>query len=143
MPRAVSELATANGMAPPPAINPTGEEISHEVMVRAAPCSVSLVRIGGQAQRAVFSLADEGEDLGNRRIRACERLHRAQSLSKNTRSKKQFLIERAYRGKPLAGEIASPHADNIESFKAGVLTVDKAERNDVVANAANAANHYL
>jgi hypothetical protein len=36
MPRAASESATANGIAPPPAITPTGEEIAEAADIMAA-----------------------------------------------------------------------------------------------------------
>ena len=70
MPRAASESATANGMAPPPAITPTGEEMSEaaDVMAAAIPSSLSAAVVGRKTQRAVLAVADEGEDFRNRRI---------------------------------------------------------------------------
>ena len=72
MPRAASESATANGMAPPPAITPTGEEISEaaDIMAAAIPSSLLVAVVGRKAQRAVLAVANEGEDFGDRRILA-------------------------------------------------------------------------
>src|SRR5580692_7138202 len=91
----------------------------------------------------MLAVADEGQDFRNRGIRAGQWLNLAQPLGKNTGSVKQLLIERAYRGKPLAREFAALHADDIEAFEAGILAVDEAERNHVAANPADAANHHL
>src|SRR5207237_646709 len=35
------------------------------------------------------------------------------------------------------------HADDIEAFEARILAIDQPERNDVAANAADPADHYL
>src|SRR5487761_2019132 len=89
------------------------------------------------------AVADEAEDLRNRRILSRQRLHRAQPFGKHAGAMEQLLIERAHRGKPLAREFAALHADNIEAFEACVLAVHEAERNHVAANPADAANHHL
>src|SRR4051794_28725675 len=56
---------------------------------------------------------------------------------------KQLLIERSYQSKPLAREFTALHADDVEAFEDGVLAIDEAERNDVAAHAADAADHHL
>src|SRR2546422_857386 len=65
MPRAASESATANGMAPPPAITPTGEEISEAavIMVAAVPSSRFYARVGGPGPNtaAHHRRSDRGE----------------------------------------------------------------------------------
>src|SRR5262245_47847934 len=78
-PRAASDSATANGMAPPPAMTPTGDEMSEaaDVMVAAIP---KLLRDSGKTERTMLALADEVEDLGNRGILGRQRLHRFESL---------------------------------------------------------------
>src|SRR5260370_40233948 len=115
MPRAVSESATANGMAPPPAITPTGEEIPEtaDIMVAAIPSSVLVAVVGRKAQRAVLAVADEGEDFRNRRILRGHRLHRGQPLGKDPGAVKQFLVERPHRRQPVLGELAPLHADDV------------------------------
>jgi hypothetical protein len=77
MPRWLSESATANGMAPPPAMTPTGEIIpdAAEVMAAATPSSMLVAVAGRQAQRAMLAVADEAEDFRYRGIFAGERLH--------------------------------------------------------------------
>src|ERR1700761_9035153 len=115
MPRAIRESATANGITPPPAIRPTGDEISKapDVMATAAS-SLSVARIGRKAQSAMLAVVDERQDLRDRRVCARQRLHRAQPFGKNARSVEQFLVERTHRGQPLARELATLHADDIE-----------------------------
>src|ERR1700731_446657 len=111
MPRAVRESATANGITPPPAIRPTGDEISKapDVMAPAAPSSLSVARASREAQCAMLAVADECQDLRDCRIRARQRLHVASPFGKNPRSVEQLLIERAYRPPPLSRELATLH----------------------------------
>ena len=91
----------------------------------------------------MLAAADEGQDFRDRRIFAGQRLHRAQPFGEHARAMKQLLIERPDHGEPLAREFAAPHADNVETFEAGILAVDEAEGNDIAANAADAADHHL
>src|SRR5262249_30757671 len=49
----------------------------------------------------------------------------------------------ANRRHPLAGKLASLHADDVEAFKHRMLAVDQAERDNVATHTANAANHHL
>src|SRR5262249_40421396 len=95
MPRAASDSATANGIAPPPAISPTGDEISKaaDVMAPVAPWSMFVRLIDRKAQRAMLAVADKAQDFGDRRIRSRQRLHRVEPFGKHTRSMKQLLIE--------------------------------------------------
>src|SRR5580698_1850787 len=86
---------------------------------------------------------DEGEDFGNRRIRHSERARRIQPFGKDPGRFKQLLIERPDRGEPLTRKLAAFHADNVEAFETRILTVYKAIRNDVAANAADATDHGL
>src|SRR5580698_1572087 len=111
MPRAISESATANGITPPPATRPIGDEISGALLVMAgmAPSSMAAAGIIRKAQRAMLAVADEGEDLLDRRIFGGQRLHRGEPLGENTGAVKQLLIERAHRGEPFASELATPH----------------------------------
>src|SRR5512140_2525466 len=144
MPRAIRESATANGMTPPAAIKPMGEEISEAAVIMAAAIpSSSVAVVGRQAQRAVPTAIDEGEDLRDRRILRAEWLHSVQPFGEYARAVKQLLIERTHRGKPLLGEFAPLHADNVQPLEAGILPVDEAERNHIAAHAANAADHHL
>src|SRR3974390_2277282 len=116
IPRALSESATANGITPPPAISPTGDEISKaaDVMAPAAPWSMFLRLIGRKAERAMLAVADKAEDFGDRRIRSRQRLHRTEPFGEHTRSVQQLLIERTKCAQPLAGEFAALHAADIE-----------------------------
>src|SRR5882757_791771 len=141
----MSESATANGMAPPPAMTPTGEEISEaaDVMAAAIPSSMLVAVGGGKTERAMLAFADEGEDFRDGRIFRGLRLHGGQTLGKNTGAMKQLLIERPHSGEALLGELAALHADDVEAFEARILAVDEAERNDVAAHAADAADHHL
>ena len=91
----------------------------------------------------MLTVVDERQDLRDRRVRARQRLHRAQPFGKNARSVEQFLVERPHRGQPLSRELATLHADDVEAFETGVLTVDEAERNHVTANPADSADHHL
>src|SRR4051812_17846657 len=131
-------------MAPPPAMTPTGEEMSEaaEVMAAAIPSSMLAV-VGGQAERAMLALRDEGEDFSNRRVFAGERLHGTQPLGKDAGTVKQLLVERAHRRQPLLGELAALHADDVQPFERGILAVDEAERDDVATHTADAADHHL
>src|ERR1700733_5342031 len=103
MPRAVRESATANGITPPPAIRPTGDEISEapDVMAPAAPSSLPGARVGREAERAMLAVFDESKNLRDRRVRSCQWLHGTQPFGKNAGSMEQFLIERAHCGQPL------------------------------------------
>ena len=71
MPRAASESATANGMAPPPAITPTGDEMSEaaDVMAAAVPSSLSAAAVGRKTERAMLAVADEGRGFPRSRDR--------------------------------------------------------------------------
>src|SRR3954453_9856421 len=144
MPRFCSESATANGIAPPPAMTPTGEEIweAADVMAAAIPSSMLAV-VGRQAQRAMFAVIDESEDFSDRRIFRGLRLHRVQALGKNAGAMKQLLIERAHLAEAFFGELAALHADDVEAFEAGILAVDQPEWNHVAADAPDAADHHL
>src|SRR5580692_4504424 len=91
----------------------------------------------------MLALVDERQDFRDRRIRARQRLHRTQPFSKNAGAVEQLLIERANRSQPFAREFATLHTDDVEAFEAGVLAVDKAERNHVAANPTDSADHHL
>src|SRR4051794_10794834 len=101
------------------------------------------VVIGRQTQRAMLALADECQDLRDRRILGRKMLHLVEALGKEARAVKQLLIERPYHGEPFAAEFAPFHADDIEAFENRVLAVHEAERNDVAAHAADPADHHL
>src|SRR6185437_2381141 len=141
-PCATRESATANGMAPPPATRPIGDEMSKalSVMALAAPPSGSVAVVSRHAKRPMLGFADEGQNLCDGRIFVCQRLHRGKPFREHARSVKQLLIERAHRGKPLARKLPSFHADDIEAFETGILAVDETERDHV---AAHAADHRL
>src|SRR5690349_9441712 len=126
-------------------MTPTGEEMSEaaEFMAAAIPSSMLVAVVGGKAERTVLAFPDESKDFGDRRIRCGQRLHRAQPLGKDAGAVKKFLVERAYRGQPLLGELAALHADDVQSFEARILAVNKAEGNDVAAHAADAPDHHL
>src|SRR6185295_13480058 len=142
MPRAASESATANGMAPPPATTPTGDEISEAADVMPAAIPKSLLD-GGKTDRAMLALADEVEDLGNRGVFARERLGRREPLGERAGAVEEFLVERLHGRAPLLGELPPLHPDEIEAFQRRILAVGEAERNDVVAHAREAADHHL
>src|SRR6266567_2804724 len=139
MPRAFKQSATANGIAPPAAIRPTGEVTSKALSVMAAS-SMPAAAVGRKTECAVLGVADKGEDLGDRRILSCHRLHLDQPFGEDAGPVKQLLIERAHRREPLFGEFAALHADDIEAFKARILAIDQPERNNVAANAADPAD---
>src|ERR1700712_328427 len=132
-------------MAPPPAMTPTGEEISEaaDVMAAAIPSSLLVAVVGGKTQRAMLAVIDEGENFRDRGIFHRERLHRDQPLGKDAGAVKQLLIERPHFGEALLGELAALHADDVEPFEARILAVGQTERNDIAAHAANAADHHL
>src|SRR3954470_12714190 len=141
MPRAASESATANGIAPPPATTPTGDEISEAADVMPGAIASSL-RDGGKTERAL-ALADEVEDFADRRIVTGERPRRLQAFGKGSGAMEEFLVERAHGHKPLLGELAPLHADQVEAFEHRILAVDQPIRDDVVAHAADTANHHI
>src|SRR5580692_2520054 len=145
MPRAMRESATANGMTPPAAIRPTGDEISKAllVMAPATPSSMSVAVASRKAEGAKLAVADEGQNFPYCRVFGRQRLHLFQPFGKNAGAVKQLFIERPERGQPVAGELAALHADDVEPFEAGILSIDEPERNHVAANTANAANHHL
>src|SRR4051794_23531318 len=132
-------------MAPPPAMTPTGEEISEAAVVMAAaiPSSVLVAVIGRKAQRAVLAVVDKGEDFRDRGILLRHWLYHLQSLGKNPRAMKQLLIKRPHSRQPVPGEVAAFHADDVETFEARILAVGEAEWNDIAAHAADAADHHL
>src|SRR5579864_878817 len=144
-PRAFADSATANGMAPPPAIKPIGDEISKAVVVMASvnPRSVFFALLGRKTKRPMLAIFDESQNVSYGVIFARHRLHRLKSFGENSRSVKQLEIERTKLGQALAGKVAAPHANDVQSFKNRVLTVDESEWNDIAANAANAAHHDL
>src|SRR5215212_929896 len=112
-------------MAPPPAMTPTGDEMSEaaEVMAAAIPSSLLAALAGGKAERAMLALRDEGEDFGDRRILAGELLHRIQPLGKDAGAVKQLLVERAHFRHAVLGELAARHADDVQRFEACILSV--------------------
>src|SRR5262245_40192338 len=126
-------------------MTPTGDEMSEaaEVMAAAIPSSLLVAVVGGKAQRAKLALLDEGEDFGDRRVLAGERLQGDQPLGKDTGTVKQSLIERAHLRQPLFGELAALHADDVQPLEARILAVGNPEWNDVAAHAADAADHHL
>src|SRR6202451_2004847 len=130
-------------MTPPPAINPTGEEISSAAVVMALTSSMPLAVVGRQAQGTMLVVGDEGQDFGDRGVLGRHRLHCVQPLGEDAGSVKQFLIKRPHGGEPRAGELAPAHADDVEPFQSGVLAVDEAERDHVAADAADAADNHL
>src|SRR3981081_3780536 len=145
MPRAVRESATANGMTPPAAIKPIGDEISIAllVMARATPSSMLVGAVVREAQRPMLAVANKAQNFSDGRVCGRQRLHRAQPLGKNAGAVKQLLIERTYGSEPLAGKFAALHADEVETFEAGVLAIDQTKWDHVAADAADAADHRL
>src|SRR5215468_4820103 len=145
IPRDVRESATANGMPPPPATMPTGEErLAADVMACGCPrLLLTIAGVGRQAKRAMLGFGNEGQNLRNRRIFRRHRLHGLQTLGKDAGAVKQLLIKRAHGGKALLGELPALHADDVEALEHGIMAVGEAERNDVAAHAANAADHHL
>src|ERR1700716_3731686 len=145
MTRAVRASATANGMTPPAAIKPIGDEISLALLVmpRAPPSSMLVGAVVREPQRPMLAVANKAQNFSDRRVCGRQRLHRAQPLGKNAGAVKQLLIERTYGSEPLAGKFAALHADEIEAFEAGVLAIDQTKWDHVAADAANAADHRL
>src|ERR1700675_2997909 len=73
------------------------------------------------AQLAVFSGIDEAKDFRDRGIRIGEAPHFGEALGENARAVKQPLIERPDRREPLARELATLHADDVEAGERGEL----------------------
>src|SRR6478736_7410742 len=107
------------------------------------PPLISVAAVNRQAQRTMLAVGDEGQDFCDRGVLGGQGLHVAQSFGENAGSVKQLLIEGPYDGEPLARELATLHADDVETLEAGILAVDEAERDHVAANAADAADHHL
>src|ERR1035438_4097393 len=84
MPRAFRESATANGIAPPAAIRPTGDVICKALSVMASS-SMRAAVVGRKTERAVLGVADKGEDFGDRGILSRHRLHLDQSFRSGER----------------------------------------------------------
>src|SRR5262245_2148443 len=110
----------------------------------AVPCLLlTIAGIGRQAKRAMLGFGNEGQNLRNRGIFRRHRLHGLQTLGKDAGAVKQLLIKRAHGGEALLGKLPALHADDVEALEHGMLAVDEAERNDVAAHAADAADHHL
>src|SRR5207302_5395935 len=129
MPRDFKESATANGIAPPAAIRPTGEVISKALSVM-APSSMPAAVVGRKTERAVLGIADKLKDFGDRGILGSHRLQLDQPFGKDSGPVKQPLIERSHGCEPILGEVAALHADNVEAFEGSILVVDEAGRDD-------------
>src|SRR5260370_12898765 len=99
--------------------------------------------VSRKAQRTMLAVGDEGRNSRDRGILGRQRLHLAQPVGENAWAVKQLLIERPYDGQPFARELATLHADDVETLEAGILAVDEAERDHVAAHAADAADHHL
>jgi hypothetical protein len=99
--------------------------------------------VSRKAQRTMLALGDEAQNFRDRGVLGRQRLHLAQPLGENAGSIKQLLIERPYDGQSFARELATLHADDVETLEAGILAVDEPERDHVAANAADAADHHL
>src|SRR6266403_1380257 len=99
--------------------------------------------VSRKAQRTMLAVGDEGQNFRDRGILGRQRLHLAQPFGENAWSVKQLLIERPYDGQTFARELATLHADDVETLEAGILAVDEAERDHVAADAADAADHHL
>src|SRR5438105_6607327 len=99
--------------------------------------------ISRKAQRTMLAVGDEGQNFRDRGVLGRQGLHLAQPLGENAGSMKQLLIERPYDGQSFARELATLHADDVETLETRVLTVDEAERDHVAADAADAADHHL
>src|SRR5258708_27319660 len=113
-------------------------------MVRSAtPLSRPVAVFAGQAQRAVLGLANERQNLRNRRIFSCQMLHAVETLGKHPGTVEQLLIERAHGGKPLARTLSALQADDVEALETGVLAAAAAERNHIPALTAEASHHHL
>src|SRR5258707_13020948 len=99
--------------------------------------------VSRKAQRTMPAVGDEGQNFRDCGVLGRQGLPLAQPVGENSGSVKQLLIERPYDGQSFAGELAALHADDVETFEAGILAVDEAERDHVAADAADAANHHL
>src|SRR5437667_6957725 len=99
--------------------------------------------VSRKAQRTMLAVGDEGQNFRDRGVLGRQGLHLAQPLDENPGSMKQLLIERPYDGQSFARELATLHADDVETLETRVLTVDEAERDHVAADAADAADHHL
>src|SRR5262249_57479011 len=108
-----------------------------------AIASVRAALFTRQAAGPALPIADESRisDRGGTPPRHC--LHACEPGCEDAGSVKQLLVERANRRHPLAGKLASLHADEVEAFKRRMLAVDQAERDNVATHTTNAANHHL
>src|SRR6266853_995811 len=104
---------------------------------------MSVAAVSRKAQRAMLAVGDERQNFRDRGVLGRQGLHLAQPVGENAGTVKQLLIEGPYDGEPLAREIATLHADDVETLEAGILAVDEAERDHVAADAADAADHHL
>src|ERR1700727_3412000 len=86
---------------------------------------------------------DKGEDFRHRRSRLGERLDRIEPFGKDSSGVEKLLIERSDNDQSFAGEFATLHPDDIETFETRILAVDEAIGNNVAANATDAADHGL
>src|SRR6185312_1519380 len=102
-----------------------------------------VVAFGRQAQGPKLAVLDEGENFFDRRIVSHHRLHAFQPLGEDARTMKELLVEPAHGRQALLGELPPLHADEVEAFQYGILTVDQSERNHIAADATDAANHHL
>src|ERR1700733_7062582 len=91
----------------------------------------------------MLAVFDESQDFRDRRIRRRQWLDGTEPFGKNAGAMEPLLIERGPPRQPFSRELAALHADDVETFEAGVLTVDQAERNHVAANPADSADHHL
>src|SRR3954467_7699359 len=91
----------------------------------------------------MLTAGDESQDLRNRRVFVGPGLDPRQTLDEDPGAVEKILIERPHRRQPLARELATPHPDHVEALEHGILAVDETIGNDVVADAADAANHDL
>src|SRR6266699_3659399 len=107
------------------------------------PASMSGAAVSRKAQRTMLPVGDEGQNFRDRGVLGGQRLHLVQPFGKDAWSVKQLLIEGPYDCQSFARELATLHADDVETLEAGILAVDEAERDHVVADAADAADHHL
>src|SRR6476661_2749953 len=143
MPRAVSESATANGMTPPAAIRPTGDEISNASFVTTTPSSGLVAASRRLTQLPMLAGIDEGEDFRDRGILSRQIPVRFQTIGEHARAVKQRLIERSYHRKTRAGESAALHPDDVEAGERAVLAAHQGERDHVAAHAGKRPDHHL
>ena len=90
-PRAASKSATANGIAPPPATMPTGEEMSAAAVSWLRPSLFMPSAVSAGSTARVLAVADEVEDFRDRRILARPRLHGVEPFGKHAGTVKQLL----------------------------------------------------